>query len=101
MVSGKYHGYDYSTNIILSTKLAACGQYRGYKVRNGGNSYKKVESLNIKVFERNKRYQKILSRNDRMDLFLEGGNFSEGRRLETKYCNEGCFYKLVKMKKKS
>lgn len=37
---------------------------------------KKVEPLHIKIFDRPKKTQRILSRNDRMDLFLEGGNFS-------------------------
>jgi hypothetical protein len=69
-MSCKYRNYDQSTNIILSTKLALCRQYGGFKLRNSNNSSKKVESLNIKIFDRNKRYQRILSRNERMDLFL-------------------------------
>lgn len=76
-MNSKYRTYDYSTNIILNSKLTTYGQYRGLKSNSTHNSSnKKIESLNIKIFDRNKRHPRILSRNDRVDLFLEGGNFS-------------------------
>jgi hypothetical protein len=62
-MSSKYRNYDHSTNIILSTKLAMCGQYGAFKLRGNNNSSKKVDSFNIKLLDRNKRYQRILSRN--------------------------------------
>jgi hypothetical protein len=100
-MSYKSRNSDYSTNVIL-TKLAVCGQYGSFRFRGNNGSSKKVESLNIKIFDRNKRYQRILSKNERMDLFLEGGNFTESRRMEDqKCCNDSFFYKLVRMKKKS
>lgn len=75
-MNSKYRTYDYSTNIILNSKLTTQAQYRGLKSNNNNSSYKKMESLNIKIFDRLKRNPRILSRNDRVDLFLEGGNFS-------------------------
>lgn len=70
-INTKYRTFDYSTNII--TANYANNSYAPYKNNKFGydkSSYKKIESLNVKMYDRNRRNQKILSRNDRIDLFL-------------------------------
>jgi len=65
-----------SRNLILNMKLSTYGAYKGLNSNNNDGSFKKMESLNLKIFDRARKKPRILSRNDRMDLFLEGGNFS-------------------------
>lgn len=59
-----------------------------------------MEPLHIKIFDRQKKNQRILSRNDRMDLFLEGENFSETKQLSSKSHIDRSLYKILKGKKK-
>lgn len=81
MMNTKYRNYDYSTNIIISAKIGAYTPYKGYKIAQANNtSYKKMETANAKIFDRSKKNQRILSRNDRIDLFLEGGQVAESRK---------------------
>ena len=83
-INNKYRTFDYSTNVIISTKIGVQGYapYKSVKQQSEIQSYKKIDSqntqhqnvnINVKMFDKNKRQPKILSRNDRNDLFLEGG----------------------------
>ena len=74
-MNNKFRMNDYSTNIIISTKIGSYTPYKGYKMSQANPSFKKIEPSNVKIFER-KKNQRILSRNDRIDLFLEGGHVS-------------------------
>ena len=93
--NSKYHHFDPATNIIVPTKYANSNHYAPYqtiKYQSENKSEKKIISannqnstqshnshhysphvnINLKLFDRNKRanHQKILSRNDRIDLYL-------------------------------
>lgn len=98
----RFRSTDPATNIVITSKLSAYTPYKGYKLAHTNTSFKKIEPPNIKMFDRLKRNQKILSRNDRIDLFLEGGKVSESRREDqNRTCNDRNFYKANRMKKKS
>ncbi len=68
----KYRDFDYSTNIIITTKVGNYTAYKGGRVPTIKSSIKKMEPINIKIFDNPKKNNRILSKNDRVDLYLEG-----------------------------
>ena len=83
----KYRAFDYSTNIIVSAKINghSYAPYQSIKQHSESKSSKNIEpvnsnvyqptnmSISAKIYERNKR-NKVISKNDRHDLCLEGDN---------------------------
>lgn len=66
----KYQLFDRSTNIIIASKTGTYTPYKATRFPLNKSSYKRIDPINIKLFDKPKRPQKILSRNDRIDLYL-------------------------------
>lgn len=66
----KYRDFDYSTNIIITSKINNYTAYRGAKAPAIKSSFKKMDPINVKLFDKMQKNNKILSKNDRFDLYL-------------------------------
>lgn len=78
MIKHKYKKIDCSTNIIITLKNNNFTEFKPKRT-----SYKKIEPIHVKMFDRNKN-SKVLSRNDRLDLFLEGDQVKESKKVSSK-----------------
>ena len=65
-------------------------------------SFKKIDPLHLKFYDRGKKNPKVFSKNDRIDLYLEGNEVPEARKVSSKslISNDNTFYKVCKSKKK-
>lgn len=58
----RIHNFDTSTNIIVSTKITNYTAYKAGRLPTFKHSYKKMEHLNIKIFDQ-KKNNKLYTKN--------------------------------------
>ena len=101
----KYRTYEPNTNSIFSTKLIA-GQYIPIKSRVRQPSYKSLKKKsvdypgNLRIFEKSQMPKRVLSKNDRLDLYLEGGTLREDQKVFSNTYQNRIFFKGGKIKRK-
>ena len=101
----KLGSHEYSNNMIVTAKLGKYIPYRSIRFPNQKSSLKKIDPIHIKAAEQFKKNKRILSKNDRLDLFLEGGQVSEKKITSHQDTiinrKNRTFYKTEKGKRKS
>ena len=66
----KYRDFDYLANIIISSKIKNYNTINKTKLNLTRPSFKKMELINIKIFDKNQNNNKSFNTNDRVDLYL-------------------------------
>ena len=98
----KYRDYDYLANIIISSKMKNYTTINKTKLNLTRPSFKKMDLINIKIFDKTPHTNTTFNTNDRIDLCLSGDQVPEARKCSSKLKikSDQPLYKVNKPKKK-